>query len=273
MKLKRWAGLMVTVYFLLLAILIGPLAILAWAKWSGGAPGLTFDLKFSDVLDVYREWGFWAWLAVLTAAQALMLLVPLDLSERRLTPRVSLLVPISTTAVLLANLFFAGLLCLTIAVFSDKVLDSISALGSQLVKNPVSTKLFANSGITGTGTGDTFTFLIGFFQLLGVFWLIWGFIFYMACRQDEAGSLVRRSTRWMLRGSILELLVAVPSHVVVRNRGDCCAPFGTFWGIVTGLAVMLISFGPGVLFLFAARMRTLKPKPASSRPDELQPVG
>ena len=272
MKLKRWAGLMVLVYFLLLVILIGPLAILAWAKWSGEPPpGLKFDLKLSDVLDVYKEWGFWAWMAVLTGAQALMLLVPLDLSQRRLTPRVSLLVPIGTTAFLVANLFFAGVLCLTIALFSDKVLDLISALGSLLVKNPVSTKLIANSGITGSGTGDTFTFLIGFFQLLGVFWLSWGFIFYMASRGDEPASLVRRSTRWLLRGSILELLVAVPSHVVVRNRGDCCAPFGTFWGIVTGLAVMLIAFGPGVLFLFAARVARLQPKTAPK--DELQRAG
>jgi hypothetical protein len=60
---------------------------------------------------------------------------------------------------------------------------------------------------------------------------------------------------WLLRGSILELLIAVPSHVIVRQRDDCCAPFATFWGIVTGISVMLISFGPGVLFLFAARIR------------------
>jgi hypothetical protein len=34
----------------------------------------------------------------------------------------------------------------------------------------------------------------------------------------------KRATRWLLRGSILELLVAVPSHVIVRRRDDCCAP-------------------------------------------------
>jgi hypothetical protein len=37
-------------------------------------------------------------------------------------------------------------------------------------------------------------------------------------------------------GSILELLVAVPSHIIVRRRGDCCAPLGTFCGTATGIA-------------------------------------
>jgi hypothetical protein len=71
---------------------------------------------------------------------------------------------------------------------------------------------------------------------------------------------MRRLTAWLLRGSILELLVAVPAHVIVRQREDCCAPAATFWGLATGLTVMLMSFGPGVFFLFAARMRRLKPK-------------
>ena len=73
---------------------------------------------------------------------------------------------------------------------------------------------------------------------------------------------LKRATRWLLRGSILELLVAVPSHVIVRRRDDCCAPAGTFWGIATGISVMLLCFGPGVFFLFVERCRRLKPNPA-----------
>ena len=66
--------------------------------------------------------------------------------------------------------------------------------------------------------------------------------------------------RWLMRGSVLQLLVAVPSHVMVRDRGDCCAPLGAFWGITTGLSVMLFCFGPGVFFLFADRFSRLRPK-------------
>jgi hypothetical protein len=50
---------------------------------------------------------------------------------------------------------------------------------------------------------------------------------------------------------------------VSRHRNDCCAPFATFWGIATGLTVMLLAFGPGVLCLFAARLQRLQPRPTA----------
>ena len=99
-----------------------------------------------------------------------------------------------------------------------------------------------------------------------VFWTVWGLIFRKFAKADDEQALVKRVTRWLLRGSILELIVAVPSHVIVRRRDDCCAPMGTFWGIATGISVMLLCFGPGVYFLFVERMRKLKAKPAPAAP-------
>jgi len=49
-------------------------------------------------------------------------------------------------------------------------------------------------------------------------------------------------------------LVAVPCHVIVRRRDDCSAPIATSFGIVTGIAVMLLSFGPSVLLLYKKRL-------------------
>ena len=93
-----------------------------------------------------------------------------------------------------------------------------------------------------------------------IFWLIWTVVFWRFAKSDDPSSLLKRLTRWLLRGSILELLVAVPSHVIVRRRDDCCAPAGTFWGIATGISVMLLCFGPGVFFLFVERFQRLQPK-------------
>ena len=85
-------------------------------------------------------------------------------------------------------------------------------------------------------------------------WVFWAVIFYLYARKSD--NYVKRQIAWLLRGSVLELLVAVPSHAIVRRRGDCSAPFVTAWGIETGIAIMLLAFGPGVLLLFKKRLET-----------------
>ena len=70
---------------------------------------------------------------------------------------------------------------------------------------------------------------------------------------DPAGRLYR----WLVAGSVLELLIAVPSHIIVNRRHDCTAPFVSSFGVATGLAMLLMSIGPGALFLYRARMRRI----------------
>lgn len=88
-------------------------------------------------------------------------------------------------------------------------------------------------------------------------WLGWAVVFGRWSRTSGAKALVEAQSRWMLRGSILELLVAVPTHVVTRGRTDCCAGFLTFFGLTMGLSVMLLAFGPAVFLLFHARWKRL----------------
>ncbi len=261
MKLKRWAALTVGLYVAILGLLAYPLLMAAWLKWSRQEHSFVFEISSSDALSMYREWGFYAWLAVLGSAQAVLLLVPLDLREKRLIPRVNIIIPILTASFLLGNLFLAGLLALGSAIVGDIAPNLLFVLGELILKNPLSDAAIKNTGLNvGSGMGDTLCFLTGFFQVMGVCWLVWGFIFYRFAKRDDHETVSARITRWLLRGSILELLVAVPSHVLVRARQTCCAPAGSFWGIVTGISVMLIAFGPGVFFLFADRISRLKPK-------------
>ena len=127
------------------------------------------------------------------------------------------------TALLLAVLFSVGILSILMVALGDDGLEA--------------TNFWIILGITP------------------VIWTGWGLILYRFLKRSETETVYRRFIRWLLAGSILELLIAVPSHVIVRQRGDCCAPGGTFLGIATGISVMLMTFGPGVLFLYADRMR------------------
>jgi hypothetical protein len=86
-------------------------------------------------------------------------------------------------------------------------------------------------------------------------WVLWAWVFRGFAHATDPRAYVRRLMTWLLRGSILELLVAVPSHIVVRHREVCCAHGLTAIGIATGLVVILISFGPGIYFLYAERIR------------------
>jgi hypothetical protein len=79
--------------------------------------------------------------------------------------------------------------------------------------------------------------------------------FWKSFFDKEANLLVFWGAAWLLKGSVLELLIVVPCHVIVRRRHDCSAP------IATGLAIMLLSFGPSVLFLYKKRLDSYPLRP------------
>jgi hypothetical protein len=245
--MKRWAALTVLLYAVALLLLTVPAIWIVFNGWSDKGVSL------QKTLETYLHWGYWLWLAVLVAGQALLLLLPINIAERRLPARRPLKTPVIVTTFFLANLVFAGMLSILCADFKE---DGFNFFGYFLPfkANQVSPSDFE------TEFGAVITVL--------AFWLVWAVIFRSFAKSDDPDALLKRSTRWLLRGSILELLVAVPSHIIVRRRGDCCAPIGTFWGIATGISVMLLCFGPGVFFLFVERCQRLQPKSpdAASRP-------
>ena len=240
--MKRWAVLTVLLYTLALLLLTVPVLLMAFGNWGFYNHGLTLK----NALHLYRDVGYWLWLAVLVAGQASLLLLPINLAERRLPARRPVKVPVIVTGFFLANLLFAGLLAVFCAAFKEEGFGIFGFL----------TPFKANE----VSPSDLQT-LVGMIITILVFWFIWAMIFQKFAKSDDPDALLKRSTRWVLRGSILEQLVAVPSHIFVRRRDDCCAPAGTFWGIATGISVMLLCFGPGVFFLFVERFERLKPKP------------
>ncbi len=243
--MKRWAILTALLYALALLLLTVPAVLAGFSGWANNS-----GVSLPEALKVYSYWWYWLWLAVLVAGQLLLLLLPINITERRLPARRPLQTPVIVTAFFLANLFMAGIVSILCAIFKEDGFYPI---------------VFLSGNTTNPTAWD---FAAGAILTLLVFWLVWAVVFRSYAKSDEPDALLKRSTRWLLRGSILELLVAVPSHIIVRRRDDCCAPLGTFWGIATGISVMLLCFGPGVFFLFVERFERLKPK----SPDENKPA-
>ena len=243
--MKRWAVLTVFLYALALIFLTLPTMFIAFANW-GLKDG---NFKIKDALELYLQWGYWLWLVVMVAGQALLLLLPINIAERRLPARRPLKMPVIVSAFFLANLCFAGIFSVLCAIFTDNAFNYFDLFAIFTTGTNQNGQANNNSG-----WGMFWTVIL----TVLIFWLIWTVVFWRFAKSDDPGSLLKRLTRWLLRGSILELLVAVPSHVIVRRRDDCCAPAGTFWGIATGISVMLLCFGPGVFFLFVERFRAVE---------------
>lgn len=256
--MKRWAIVTVTLYALFLVLMTVPLIYVASARLDVTPQGVSFQNRFNweETWQGMTHWAYWLWLAVFTSAQALLLFVPVKAAGGRPVARRHLLVPVVTGSFLLGNLCLAGIFSL-IAAFKGDEMDKVlmvpvSLLNSLLHSLP---GLASFLGQRGLMPGEETLAVIELLGFVGVAWLFWGLIFYSFAKADAEEALVRRTVRWLLTGSILELLVAVPSHIIIRQRDDCCAPFASFWGILTGICVMLMCFGPGVLFLYARRMR------------------
>jgi hypothetical protein len=93
-----------------------------------------------------------------------------------------------------------------------------------------------------------------------VSWALWSIFFWRMSATRDPASLASRLHRYLLAGSVLELLIAVPTHIIVRQRKECCAGIATGLGICAGVAIMLLSFGPSIGFLYYKRWKQVTRK-------------
>ena len=184
-------------------------------------------LEWRDIIKLFETWEYWLWLAVMVVSQFALLIVPVRFASRRPVTKGALWPTLVAGALMIGGLAF-GAAC---------------ALGE-----------FAFHDHGGSWVGW------GVIALGVLFWCIWLLIFFRMSKRGEATDFVTRQCRVLLKGSILELLIAVPTHLVARERNYCCAGFMTFIGLTMGISVMLFSFGPAVFFLYADRWKRLQPK-------------
>jgi len=181
--------------------------------------------KELDVFEIF----YYAFVPILVVAQGVLLLVPVNIVRERPVKRRGIVISAVVIAIPMSILTFALFYAIALMIWGEN------------------------------SVGQYLDGLLGWIALV-IFWLVWGAVF-IKCYADRNGlSFTSHLTRWLLRGSILELLVAIPSHIISRHRKECCAPDVTLLGMAMGLAVALMSFGPGVFFLFAQRIRNKKAK-------------
>jgi hypothetical protein len=185
-----------------------------------------------DIVEAYCYFPYWLWVGVMVLAQAALLVVPVRIANRRPIARRSLLWPVVTAGLMMGGLVTGAMFSLYEFAMRDQA---------------------SNGWIwwAGMGTGV-------------VIWVVWAVLFYRAGPSANPSDVISRQCRLLLRGSILELLIAVPTHLVARSRNYCCAGAMTFIGLTLGISVMLFSYGPAVFFLYVERWRRLHPEP----PDE-----
>ncbi|MBL8994598.1 MAG: hypothetical protein JNM63_14730 [Spirochaetia bacterium] len=224
-----WGILVAVLYGLLLALLTVPVL---YASFVGAksAP--------SSYFSILAEWGYWGIIAGMILAQFLFLGVTLRFTREKPVERLPILITVLSAGLMMGFLFLA-------AFYSVHEIATNSPLG---------------------GSKDLWGKYLPL-SLAFVFWLFWAWIFHRmkpadvpGTREADTSTWMNRISRTLLAGSILELLIAVPAHIVARGKTYCCAGISTFLGISTGIAVVLFSFGPAVLILFFRRLRKLKPK-------------
>jgi hypothetical protein len=114
--------------------------------------------------------------------------------------------------------------------------------------------------VLGGKLGD-FSGLYALWAGMALAWVLWAVIFYWYYRDADHHTAVARMTRALLAGTILELLVSVPTYVKsIQQPSNCYCEKGSYTGLVFGCTAVFWLFGPGVYLLLLREKRRWTPK-------------
>jgi hypothetical protein len=227
----KWPFVTIMLYGIFFVLLLIPIVFMVFAMFGRPDTSIT-DIGLEDCGEFYVELFTiaepqvliaWAITLALIAAQACLLIVPVRLRHQRPKQRRGIWFTAIIAALLYTVLLFAAGLSIMAAAWGDDISEPV------------------------------FWILVG---ILPLNWIGWSVAFCLFSRSMEPECFIRRLMRWLIGGSILELLIAVPSHIIVRHRDVCCAHGLTTAGLTTGIAVIFFAFGPGLYFLYADRIRS-----------------
>ena len=220
--MKRWALVTIVLYAAVLVGLIGPVAWAAFGSW------------VNPLGVFFRFFPLWLGLGLMVLCQAALLALPVRLAQRRPVTRIPVFWSMLAAAVMFAVL----------------------AVGMGFAVWEVFLQAWNHESWTNVGQAVTWSVA----GCVAAIWFVWAFAFAFYMGRTEPQGMIRRAVHWLIAGSILELLVAIPAHVYARCKDHCCGGVWTVWGLAAGIAVMLFAFGPGVFLLFTRRLRSIRPR-------------
>jgi len=86
-------------------------------------------------------------------------------------------------------------------------------------------------------------------------WAAWFVLFGWMALVSDPVSVNSRMYKTLATGNFLELVIAVPMHVVARQRPECCAGLPSGIAIGTGAAIAIVALGPAIFFLYYRRWK------------------
>ena len=92
--------------------------------------------------------------------------------------------------------------------------------------------------------------ITGIWAAMLITWGVWAWIFFVYWRQGDRYTQLGKMIRGLVAGSFLEIFVAVPVHVWAVRQRECYCCRGTYTTLVFAGAVLLFTFGPGILLLY-----------------------
>lgn len=224
--MRNW-GIVITAFYALVVFLLLSFGLVLlsedWWAFESWDQGDLEELIFFALIPT----------AILVCGQVLLLFLSVDTVWRRLKPQRHAKVTAGLVGVMVTVLSIAIFFAIAMAHSGDNfdipILEEIIPVGSELSV---------------------------FLATIAVIWGIWGVVFYTFAKR--ASNVVDSAVSWLIKGSVLELLVAVPCHIIVRQREWCCAQYVSAYGIAAGIAIMLMAFGPSALLLYKRKLDEYK---------------
>lgn len=166
-------------------------------------------------------------------------------------------IPLSTIAILLLIMFGSQLLFLTGAgtVNLCRPVQRYRMIVPVLMGATMLSLLVAGIWLSLMEVTEMEWMFFVFWPIVLVNWLVWANLFFQRYQHADRYTATKSMLDMILKGSLASLIITIPSHIFTSRRGECMAGMYTSIGVTSSLAVMLWSFGPGIILLFLAEMR------------------